>query len=97
MRRLRVIKGWKDLPQGDRGAACTSVGNFDGVHRGHQKVIALAAEAARDLDAPLGVITQLGTPLCLASLFSKASMAWWPRWTPSKLPMVRAQAGAIPG
>jgi riboflavin kinase/FMN adenylyltransferase len=57
MRRLRLIKGWKDLPQGDRGAACTGVGNFDGVHRGHQQVIALAAKAAGELGVPLGVIT----------------------------------------
>ena len=56
MRRLRVIRGWKDLPPGDRGAA-VAMGNFDGVHRGHQRVIALAAKAAQDLGAPLGVIT----------------------------------------
>ena len=56
MRRLRLIKGWKDLPQGDRGAAL-AMGNFDGVHRGHQQVIALAAKAAGALGAPLGVIT----------------------------------------
>jgi riboflavin kinase/FMN adenylyltransferase len=56
MTRLRVIRGWKHLPERDRGAAL-AMGNFDGVHRGHQRVIALAAEAARDLQAPLGVIT----------------------------------------
>jgi len=56
MRRLRVIKGWKDLPQSDRGAA-VAMGNFDGVHRGHQKVIALAAKAAGELGRQLGVIT----------------------------------------
>src|SRR5205085_1224696 len=56
MRRLRVIRGWKDLPQSDRGPAL-AMGSFDGVHRGHQQVIALAAKAARELGAPLGVIT----------------------------------------
>ncbi len=56
MRRLRLIKGWKSLPQSDRGAA-VSMGNFDGVHRGHQQVIALAAKAAGQLGCPLGVIT----------------------------------------
>jgi riboflavin kinase/FMN adenylyltransferase len=55
-RRLRVIRGWRDLPEGDRGAA-VAMGNFDGVHRGHQRVIALAAKAAGELGAPLGVIT----------------------------------------
>ena len=56
MRRLRVIRGWKDLQAGDRGAAL-AMGSFDGVHRGHQRVIALAAKAAGELAAPLGVIT----------------------------------------
>jgi riboflavin kinase/FMN adenylyltransferase len=56
MRRLRVVRGWKDLPASDRGAA-VAMGSFDGVHRGHQRVIALAADAARELGAPLGVIT----------------------------------------
>src|SRR5689334_24330995 len=56
MRRLRVIRGWKDVQPGDRGAAL-AMGNFDGVHRGHQRVIALAAKAAGELGAPLGVIT----------------------------------------
>ena len=57
MKRLRLIKGWKDVPEEDRGAAVTNVGNFDGVHRGHQRVIALAAKAAGELGVPLGVIT----------------------------------------
>ena len=56
MRRLRVIRGWKDLPQSDRGAA-VAMGNFDGVHRGHQRVIALAAKAAGELGRQLGVVT----------------------------------------
>jgi riboflavin kinase / FMN adenylyltransferase len=56
MKRIRVIRGWKDLPAGDRGAA-VAMGSFDGVHRGHQKVIALAARAAEALGCPLGVIT----------------------------------------
>jgi riboflavin kinase/FMN adenylyltransferase len=55
-RRLRVIQGWKDLPAEDRGAS-VAMGSFDGVHLGHQKVIALAADAASKLGAPLGVIT----------------------------------------
>jgi riboflavin kinase/FMN adenylyltransferase len=56
MSRVRVIHGWKQLAESDRGAA-VAMGTFDGVHRGHQKVISLAAEAAKALGAPLGVIT----------------------------------------
>lgn len=56
MKRIRVIRGWEDLSAGDRGAA-VAMGSFDGVHRGHQRVIELAAGAARSLGAPLGVIT----------------------------------------
>ncbi|HEY2752073.1 bifunctional riboflavin kinase/FAD synthetase [Phenylobacterium sp.] len=56
MRRLRVIRGWQDLAAADRGAS-VAMGSFDGVHRGHQRVIALAAKAAGELGRPLGVIT----------------------------------------
>ena len=52
----RIIRGWSGLPAADKGAA-TALGNFDGVHRGHQRVIAQAAEAAERLGAPLGVVT----------------------------------------
>lgn len=53
---LRVIHGWKHLATADRGAA-VALGNFDGVHLGHQAVIGLAAQAAAHAGAPLGVIT----------------------------------------
>jgi riboflavin kinase/FMN adenylyltransferase len=56
MSRVRVITGWTDLRECDRGAS-VAMGSFDGVHRGHQQVIALAAKAAGELGAPLGVIT----------------------------------------
>src|SRR6185436_2501113 len=56
MKRIRVIRGWKGLSEHDRGAA-VAMGSFDGVHLGHQKVIALAARAAAELGCPLGVIT----------------------------------------
>ncbi|MBS0412087.1 MAG: riboflavin biosynthesis protein RibF [Proteobacteria bacterium] len=53
---LKILHGWKNLAEADRGAAIAH-GNFDGVHRGHQKVIEQAAAAARALEAPLGVIS----------------------------------------
>ncbi|MBV9994644.1 MAG: bifunctional riboflavin kinase/FAD synthetase [Caulobacteraceae bacterium] len=53
---LRVYHRWRDLEPGDRLAA-VAYGNFDGVHLGHQRVIADAARAAARLGAPLGVIS----------------------------------------
>lgn len=53
---MRIIKTWKDLAPEDRGAS-VALGNFDGVHRGHQSVIALAARAAKSGGAKLGVIS----------------------------------------
>ena len=53
---LQVFHGWKDLPPQAKGAAL-ALGNFDGVHRGHQSVIADAAKAAAAVGAPLGVIS----------------------------------------
>jgi riboflavin kinase/FMN adenylyltransferase len=57
MRRLRDLAA---LAPADRGAVA-AIGNFDGVHLGHQAVIGLAREAARAAGgspgAPLGVLT----------------------------------------
>ena len=53
---MRTIRGWRDLKPEDRGA-CVAFGSFDGVHLGHERVIRLAAEAAKDLGAPLGVVS----------------------------------------
>ncbi|HEY2659952.1 MAG TPA: bifunctional riboflavin kinase/FAD synthetase [Caulobacteraceae bacterium] len=53
---LKVIHGWRDVEPEHRGAAI-ALGEFDGVHRGHQRVIAAAATAAGRLRAPLGVIS----------------------------------------
>ena len=53
---MRTIRGWRDLGADDRGA-CVAFGAFDGLHHGHQRVIALAAKAAHKLKAPLGAIS----------------------------------------
>jgi len=47
---------YTNLKAKDQGAA-VAMGNFDGVHLGHQSVLALARAAAADLSAPLGVVT----------------------------------------
>ncbi len=49
---MHIVTDWQATPRTLRGAS-VALGNFDGVHRGHQAVIA----AARRPDAPLGVVT----------------------------------------
>jgi len=44
-------------PDGALRGAVLAMGNFDGVHRGHQAVIAAAIERARGLGKPAGVLT----------------------------------------
>ncbi len=51
---MRVIRDYQYLDAQDRGATA-AIGNFDGVHVGHQSVIDLARQA--EPDAPLGIVT----------------------------------------
>lgn len=51
---MRIFRDWRDLPPDARGAT-VALGNFDGVHRGHEALIR-AAHAARP-EAALGVLT----------------------------------------
>ena len=53
---MRRHHGYLGLSEDDRGAA-VAIGNFDGVHLGHQSVIALARAAAAEIGAPLGIVT----------------------------------------
>ena len=53
---VQIVRDWRGLNPELKGAA-VAVGAFDGVHRGHRAVIAQAAEAARTLGAPLGVVS----------------------------------------
>ena len=53
---MRLIRHYEDVPAEARGAV-VALGNFDGVHLGHQAVIAAAAKLAQRHKAPLGVIT----------------------------------------
>ncbi len=50
---MRIIRDYQYVDPSDRGAT-VAIGNFDGVHLGHQAVIRLAQNAA---PAPLGVMT----------------------------------------
>lgn len=53
---MRIIRDHQFIAPENRGAS-VAIGNFDGVHLGHQAVIQLARTAAERLNAPLGVMT----------------------------------------
>ncbi|HEY1631393.1 MAG TPA: bifunctional riboflavin kinase/FAD synthetase [Rhizomicrobium sp.] len=52
---MRVFRHYQDIPDAYKGAV-VALGNFDGVHRGHQALIAFARQLAEERGAPLGVI-----------------------------------------
>lgn len=52
---MLVVRGADDVPAAARGAVI-AIGNFDGVHRGHQALISRVRELARTLGAPAGVM-----------------------------------------
>ena len=53
------MQRWQGLDEvpGDWGSSVVTAGVFDGVHRGHQRIVARAAEAAARLGLPAVVIT----------------------------------------
>lgn len=53
---MRLYRTYKNLPDEARGTA-VALGNFDGVHRGHQTVILEAARVARARGVHHGVLT----------------------------------------
>ncbi|MGH1425546.1 MAG: bifunctional riboflavin kinase/FAD synthetase [Pseudooceanicola sp.] len=53
---MRIVRDYSFVSPGDRGA-CAAIGNFDGVHLGHQAVLDLARQAGSRIGAPLGVMT----------------------------------------
>ena len=53
---MRILDTYRGLDAAARGAV-VAIGNFDGVHRGHQAVLARARDLAKDAGAPFGVVT----------------------------------------
>ena len=53
---MRIVRHWQSTPADARGAV-VAIGNFDGVHLGHRAVIEQGRRIARDLGAPLAVLT----------------------------------------
>ena len=58
---MEIIRGQHNLRDKHRGCVLT-IGNFDGVHRGHQALIAKARERAKELGLPLAVLSFEPTP-----------------------------------
>jgi riboflavin kinase/FMN adenylyltransferase len=52
---MHVLYGYDHVPAAARGATL-AIGNFDGVHRGHQALLARAQAQAKTLRGPAGVI-----------------------------------------
>lgn len=53
---MKIVTKTAELP-GALQKAVVALGNFDGVHRGHQAVLAATRRIARDMEAPFGVVT----------------------------------------
>jgi riboflavin kinase/FMN adenylyltransferase len=53
---MEIIRGIQNLKAGHQGCVAT-IGNFDGVHLGHQAVLGQLAEKSDALDFPLVVVT----------------------------------------
>ncbi len=51
---MKTLQTYKDLKPSEKGAVI-ALGNFDGLHRGHQAVISQARALADELGAPLGI------------------------------------------
>jgi riboflavin kinase/FMN adenylyltransferase len=53
---MRVIHGFRSTPAALRGCVL-AIGNFDGIHRGHQEVLSTAVDVARRKGVEAGVLT----------------------------------------
>ncbi|MDH3589018.1 MAG: bifunctional riboflavin kinase/FAD synthetase, partial [Gammaproteobacteria bacterium] len=58
---MEFIRGMSNLRQRHRGCVLT-IGNYDGVHRGHQAVLTDLSARARELDCPAAVVVFEPTP-----------------------------------
>ena len=58
---MRIFRDYQFVKSSDKGAS-VAVGNFDGVHKGHQHVIEIARQWGRKNNSPLGVLTFVPHP-----------------------------------
>jgi riboflavin kinase/FMN adenylyltransferase len=52
---MKIFRHYEDVPDSCKGAV-VAIGNFDGVHRGHQALIAQTGTLAKEQGGPLGVL-----------------------------------------
>ena len=58
---MELVRGLANLRDPHRGSVVT-IGNYDGVHRGHQHMLATVTGRARELGLPATVVTFEPTP-----------------------------------
>src|SRR5882724_6419276 len=83
---MEIFRHYTGLPAGARGGA-VAIGNFDGIHLGHQFVIAKAGSLARAAGVPSGMLTFEPHP---RSVFQPAA-------PPFRLTPFRVKAGLLRG
>ena len=83
---MRIFRHFEDVPDAFRGAV-VAIGNFDGVHKGHQALIAEAKEEALALGCPLAVLAFEPHP----------QEFFWPRPDSIRLTPLRMKARLLAG
>lgn len=53
---MKLIKNWAEFPTSLKNSAI-AIGNFDGIHIGHQKLISIAKNLAAEQNIPWGILT----------------------------------------
>jgi len=83
---MRILRHFTNVPDADKGAVI-ALGNFDGLHRGHQHVIATARDIARADGRKFGILTFEPHP---RTFFGKESAPF--RLTPFRIKVRELQA-----
>ena len=77
---MKVWNGLTELPP-ERPPVVASIGNYDGVHRGHQAILAAAVEDARGRGAKSMLITFDPHPLTVVAPDRRPDLVRSPRPT----------------
>ncbi|SFF66126.1 riboflavin kinase / FMN adenylyltransferase [Fontimonas thermophila] len=58
---MKLVRGIQNWPADERGCALT-IGNFDGIHRGHQQLVRRTVELGHELGVPSAILSFEPTP-----------------------------------